>query len=76
MEIPSNLSIIKEKGTRSFVEINYQNKRLHLLDHVYAPLGKELPEGLFEFYLKMAVGYANLHKDYQVSYIRYDLEKH
>lgn len=75
MERPSNMSVIHETGDRSFVEVNYIAKRLRLLGHQFAELGEQLPESVFSQYYSMAVGFANLHPDYKVSYVRYDLQK-
>lgn len=74
MEKPKNLIITLGKGTRSFVEINYQAEKLHLYNHVFAECGQQLPEEIFTAFYNMAIGFANLHTCWKVQYVRYDLD--
>ena len=73
-ELPKNLFITLGHGTKSFVEINYMAEKLHLYNHVFGEYNQQLPEEIFSAFLVLAIGLANVHQDWEVQYVRYDLD--
>lgn len=73
-----NLSMNVFCSTQSFWEVLYRDERrkgsMILLDKKYADKGKQLPESVYEYGLSKADTFAEEHQEWEVLYVRGDLE--
>jgi hypothetical protein len=73
-----NLTMNVFAGTQSFYEVLYRGETrkgsMRLLDKKYADKGKQLPENVYAQGLSKADAFAEEHQEYEVLYVRGDLE--